>query len=86
MAKTKTPEGAEIALNIHTERRRKRWRLVDLASRSGIPVSSLSRYEIDASDMPVERLHALARALKVPVERLLATGRKASGDRVPVAA
>jgi transcriptional regulator with XRE-family HTH domain len=52
-------------------RRRRGWKLSDLARRTGLPISTLSRYERDTRDMPASKLRRIADALGVTPNDLL---------------
>jgi transcriptional regulator with XRE-family HTH domain len=52
-------------------RRRRGWNLRDLAQASGLPISTLSRYERDVRDMPASKLRRIAEALGVTPNDLL---------------
>lgn len=60
----------KVGARIRELRKRKGWSLDRLGAESGIPQSTLSKFETDNLSMPVDRLFALASALDVSVTEL----------------
>lgn len=69
---------AKIGQRVREMRKAKGWSLERLSSESGIPQSTLSKFETDNLSLPVDRLFLLAGALEVPVTDLFD---RQSGDR-----
>jgi transcriptional regulator with XRE-family HTH domain len=67
-------QAAELTLGerILVLRKRRRWRLEDLAEASGLSTSMLSRYERGLSMPPADALRDIARALGTSPDYLLA--------------
>lgn len=60
----------KVGAKVRELRKRKGWSLDRLGAESGIPQSTLSKFETDNLSMPVDRLFALASALDVSVTEL----------------
>jgi transcriptional regulator with XRE-family HTH domain len=64
------PLPQKVGPRIRELRKRRGWSLERLGAESGIPQSTLSKFETDNLSMPVDRLFALAGALDVSVTEL----------------
>lgn len=66
---------------IRAERERANMSLTTLAAKTGIPISTLSRYQ-NGADVPSTALQKIADALQVPVSALLSKRQIADGDKL----
>ena len=74
-------ENAQNGNFIREERARSGMTLEKLAVKTGIPMSTLSRYQ-DSSDVPVAALQKIADALDVPMSALLSKRELPDGDKL----
>jgi transcriptional regulator with XRE-family HTH domain len=71
MAQATADRGLTLGLRLHLARRRWRLKLSEVAAATGVPVSTLSRYETDQTPPTSDRLLALALLYKTTPNELL---------------
>ena len=72
-----------IGGRVREVRRAKGWSLARLSTESGVPQSTLSKFETDNLSLPIDRLFCLADALGLPVTELFDPGASRTSDGAP---
>ena len=65
-----------VPANIRKYRLQRQWTQAELAARVGKRRVTITRYELGSVDIPVSVLGEIAKALKVPVRKLLESNGK----------
>ena len=72
-----------IGIILAKTRKEKKLTQKELATRSGISLSSLKRYETGERYPNIEQLQSISQALEVSIDDLLGTYQKPKGERIP---